>query len=312
MARLLPTALVILLLAATAGAFALTEKAKIELSPIYGTRVDGVFSPDSVTGLKVANIRFRVRPRERIDVWIVDGHGHKVDQLLSSRSVRPHQLVIAAWDAFTPSGVVVPDGVYRPVVKLIRTHRTIELPSNIRLDTEPPAITVKKPQYPILSPDRDGHHDVFRIPYRIDEPARAILLLRGKRVLLTHGEKQTGVLVWNGHRPKPHESEALPPGRYVLEIAARDLAGNQSKGYPFAIAQIRYVTLARTRVVVKPGGKFALRVSTDAPSVQWRLHGRSGTQRRGTLHFRAPKSVGVYKLYVTVHNHTAVCAVVVA
>jgi hypothetical protein len=72
------------------------------------------------------------------------------------------------------------------------------------------------------------------------------------------------------------------------------------------------VTLARPRVVVRPGGRFALRVSTDAPRVEWRLHGRSGVLPRGTLHLRAPKSPGVYHLYVTVRNHTATCAVVVA
>ena len=39
---------------------------------------------------------------------------------------------------------------------------------------------------------------------------------------------------------------------YVLTIAAHDRAGNVSKPYPFAIAHIRYVVLARTRVVVRP------------------------------------------------------------
>ena len=94
--------------------------------------------------------------------------------------------------------------------------------------------------------------------------------------------------------------------------AAQDAAGNVSKPLPFAIAQVRYVVLARSRVVVRPGGKFALRVSTDAPTVQWRLNGGSGVKRRGTLHFRAPRKRGVYHLYVTVANHSAKCAVVVA
>jgi hypothetical protein len=70
--------------------------------------------------------------------------------------------------------------------------------------------------------------------------------------------------------------------------------------------------LARTRVVVRPGGRFALRVSTDAPRVSWRLNGRSGVQRSGTLHFRAPKTAGVYRLYVLAAGHAAKCTVVVA
>jgi hypothetical protein len=183
------------------------------------------------------------------------------------------------------------------------------LPSKIQLETKPPTITVKHPQYPIISPDGDGHADVFRIPYHLSAPGHAILLLRGVQIEFTRCCKQTGELVFAG---RDKDNKKLPPGRYVLDVAAQDVAGNRSKSYPFAIAQIRFVVLARDRVVVRPGGKFALRVSTDAPTVHWALHGRTGTQPRGTLHFRAPKSAGVYKLYVSVGSHAAVCSVVVA
>jgi hypothetical protein len=306
----LSTAFVIVLLAATAGAFALTERAKLELSPIYGTQENQVFSPDSkVQRHARADIHFRVRRTERIDVWIDDADGNKVVDLIAHRTVHARNRVRVLWDGFTPSGIDVPDGVYHPVVKLARSHRTIVIPSDIRLDTNPPRIAAHPAtKYPILSPDGDGRGDVVRIPYRIDERAQAILLLRGKQIQLTRSRQPAGVLTWNGKvagRP-------LPPGRYVLGIAARDVAGNRAKGAPFAIAQIRYVALARPRVVVRPGGKFAIRVSTDAPTVEWRLHGRSGVLPRGTLHLQAPKSAGVYRLYVTVRNHTAVCAVVVA
>jgi hypothetical protein len=110
----------------------------------------------------------------------------------------------------------------------------------------------------------------------------------------------------------PGSSKSLPPGRYVLAVAARDRAGNQSTGVRVAIGQVRYLTLARTRVVVRPGGRFALRVSTDAPQVEWLLHGRHGSLPRGTLHLRAPRSAGVYRLYLSVGSHSAVWSVVVA
>jgi hypothetical protein len=312
LSRVLPTAVVLVLLAATAAAFSLTERAKLELSPIYGTQPDQVFSPASkVARTRLARIHFRVRKAERIDVWIEDADGAKVADLLVDRSVRPRQEVTLVWDAFTAAGTLVPDGTYRPVVKLTRSHRTIVLPSDIVLDTKPPRITVSTPtKYPIVSPDGDGHADSFRVRYQVSEPAHAILLLRGKLVVYTRGQKTTGELTWNGK--KPGSSRPLPPGRYVLGAAARDRAGNQSAGKAFAIAQIRYVTLARARVVVRPRGRFALRVSTDAPRVEWRLHGRSGTLPRGTLHLRAPKRPGVYRLYVTAATHTAACVVVVA
>src|SRR5262249_52794715 len=193
-----------------------------------------------------------------------------------------------------------------------RSHRTIVLPNPIRLDTVPPVVTVRHPQYPIVSPDGDGHADDFRIQYRLSEPAQVILAVRGRRVLLTRSQKTTGTIVWNGKvRNSQGERVRARPGRYLLAISARDRAGNVSRGRPFAIAQVRYVALGRKRVVVRPGGRFALRVSTDAPSVRWRLHGRSGIQRAGTLKFRAPKRAGVYRLYVTAAGHSAVATVVV-
>ena len=309
MPRVVSTAIVLALLAATAGAFALTESAKLERSPIYGTRViNPVFSPAG-TSKPTTTVLFRVRPRERIDVWIVDTRGRKVTQLLTNRTVAPHARVVVVWDGLDPDGIVAPDGVYRPVVKLLRSHRTITLPSDLVLDTKAPTIHVRKPQFPIISPDGDGHNDVFRFAYTVDEPAHGILLMRGVQVVRTLRQKLSGVMTWNGFYPGT--SRPLPKGRYVLGVEAEDTAGNRSPIVRFAIAQIRYVTLARDRVVVRPGGRFAIRVSTDAPTVEWRLNGRSGTAPRGTLRLRAPRKTGVYRLYVTVGNHSDTAAVVV-
>jgi hypothetical protein len=308
--RVLPTAIVLALLAATAGAFVVTEGAKLEKSPIAGTKVPyRVFSPNGKVRTS-ATIEFRLRKAERLEAWIEDSNGRRVADLQPPRSFARGARLSLVWDGFTPSGIAEPDGVYTPVVKLLRSHRTIVLPNPIRIDTKPPVITVRHPLYPLLSPDGDHRRDTFGIHYRINEPAQAILSVRGTRVAITHSRKQTGELRWNGklHRPP----RPVLPGRYLLTVAARDLAGNQSKPFPFAIAQVRYLTLARDRVVVRPGGRFALRVSTDYPSVDWKLRGRSGTQRTGTLHFRAPRSIGVFRLYIAAGKHSAKCTVVVA
>jgi len=307
--RVVSTAIVLALLAASAGAFALTERAKLERSPIYGTRiVNPVFSP-AAKAKPTTTIQFRVRPSERVDAWIVDREGRKVSDLISNRSVRPHQRLALVWDGVDPQGIQAPDGVYRPVVKLLRSHRTITLPSDITIDTTPPVIHVRRPQFPIISPDGDGHADVFRTPYTLNEPAHAILLMRGVQVGFTKSRKLSGTLTWNGF--SPGTNRPLPRGRYVLGVEAQDTAGNRSPLLRFAIAQIRYVTLARDRVTARAGGRFAIRVSTDSPTVEWRLNGRSGTLPRGTLHLRAPRKRGVYRLYVTVGNHSDTAAVVV-
>jgi hypothetical protein len=308
-ARVLSTAVVLALLTATALAFVITESAKLEKSPIMGTNVTPLFSPSGV-GPKTADVIFRLRTKERIEAWVQDSKGNRVRLLQAPRTFKRGTQLDLVWDGFTDSGIVVPDGVYMPVVKLLRSHRTIVLPSEIRLDTKPPVIAVRHPQYPIISPDGDGRHDTFTVPYRSTEHGNAILFVRGTQVEFTKCCKQVGELHWNGRLGIP--PRPVRPGRYLLTVAARDEAGNESKPYPFAIAQVRYITLARDRVVVRPGGKFFLRVSADTPTVHWTLHGRSGTQRTGTLRFTAPKSAGVYRLYVTAGTHAAKCTVVVA
>jgi len=305
-ARVSSTAIVLALLAATAVAFAITEGAKLERSPIAGTDVTPLFSPLGKT-TTVAHIRFRLRTAERIEVWI-ERKGTRVETLLPPRSYRRGARIDLVWNGISSSGLTEPDGVYDPVVKLDRSHRTIVLPSPIRLDTVPPTIHVPQRQYPILSPDGDGHRDTYRVHYTVEEPAHAILSVQGVQVEFTRGQKLAGELVWNG---KLH-GRPVAPGRYPLYVSAQDRAGNRSKpGLPFGIAQVRYVVLARSRVVVRPGGRFAIRVSTDAPTVHWVLHGRHGDLPRGTLHLRAPKTVGVYRLYVSAAGHAAKCTVVV-
>ena len=322
MARALSVALVLALLAATAVAFAITEGAKLQRSPISRTSVTKVFSPDAVIvrsggaeyGTKVATVSFRLRSAEKLDVWIENGHGDRVRTLFSGRSfARGHQ-VVAVWDGFTDDGTTAPDGTYQPVVKLDRSHRTILLPNPISLDTVAPKVAVPKSEHRVISPDGDGHADTFTVHYRLDEPARGILRVlpadaaHAEQVEVTRFQRLTGTLVWNGK----FKGSPARPGNYVLYAAAQDTAGNLAKGTPFAIVQVRYIALGRTRVVAKPGARFALRVSTDAPTVDWQLHGRSGAAPRGTLHLRAPKSPGVYHLYVTAAGHAAQCTVVVA
>ena len=195
-----------------------------------------------------------------------------------------------------------------PVVHLGRTHRTITLPNEIRLDTHPPAITVPHRVYTHISPDGDGHRDTFRVPYSLDGPAHAILIAGGRRVEVTRSQRLHGELVWNGK----FGGKPARPGNYTLLASARDAAGNVAKPYPFAIVTVRYVELGRTRVLARPGTHFAIRVLTDAPVVSWRLNGGHGESRLHTLRLRAPAKRGVYRLYVEAAGHAARALVVVA
>ena len=311
-ARVLSIAAVLGLLAATAVAFAVTERAKLTLSPIAGTLVTKEFSPNAVeAAYRTASIRFRLRKREKLTVWIEDSHGRHIDTLLSPRTLRSGSKLDLVWGGFATNGVIVPDGVYRPVVKLETSHLTTTLPNPILIDTVAPQITVPHPLHPILSPDGDGHGDLFRVHYRMNGRAHGLLYVRaGARdvvVEFTLRQKPAGELQWNGKV----KGTALKPGRYLLLAGAQDAAGNRPQPTPFAVATIRYISLGQKRITVRPGKTFALLTSTDAPTVQWRFKGTGGTEKSGTLHFRAPKKPGTYTLYVSVGSHAARCTVVV-
>jgi hypothetical protein len=135
-----------------------------------------------------------------------------------------------------------------------------------------------------------------------------VLLVNDRRVVVTRRLVRSGTFTWNGRL----NGRSVPRGIYVLDASAQDVAGNRAKPYPFAVVQVRYVALGRKRIIARPGGRIVVRVSTDSPTVRWRLAGRTGTARRGTLELRAPMRRGVFRLYVSANGHAAKAAVVVA
>jgi hypothetical protein len=302
-ARVLSTAFCVALLAATAGAFALTQGAKVELIPIYDTHVDPVFSPNCKCATDVAKIDFRLRQSEQVALWI-ERDGRRVATIVGGRAF-PRGSVKLAFTGVSDAGITLPDGTYNPVVQIGR--RIIRLPNRIRLDTKPPVVHVRHRIYAHISPDNDGHNDVFRVHYSVSKPAHGILFVDHRQVEFTRFEPRQGTLQWDGkfgNRP-------ARPGNHVLEISAQDLAGNRTKPFPFAVVAIRYVQLGRTQVLVKPGARFAVLVLADARAVDWFFNGSRGVAHPGTLHLTAPSVPGVYRLYVQAAGHAAKALVVV-
>jgi len=302
--RLPSTAFCVALLAATAAAFALTQGPKTEPVPIYAAHADAVFSPDCNCGTSVARIDFRLRTHDRLTVWM-ERDGKRVRTLVPGRTYAPG-FVALQFDGVDDRGLTLPEGSYRPVVRLAHEHRTIELPSATVLDTTPVDVHVRHRVYTHISPDGDGRNDVFRIPYSVSRPAHGILIVDRRRVAFTP-LRLHGTLAWNGRIG----GRLVRPGNHVLEISAQDRAGNRTAPFPFAVVTVRYVSVGRSRVLVRPRGRFAILVLADAPRVEWRLHGGHGTAPPGTLRLRAPARAGVYRLYVSEGAHAARVLVVV-
>ncbi len=305
MARIASTVLVVALLAATAAAFALTQGLKLQKSPIFGTRVQPVFSPVCECDRETARIAFKLRKSSRLDVAIVDG-GEVVRTIERGRSY-PKGPVAIEWDGRDDAGRIMPEAEYRPRVHVHRGRHTITLPSPIRIDVTPPVLQDVSVTPRVVSPDGDSRADKVTVRYRLSEPGRGLLFVNGKRRALTRFPRTEETIVWNGRvRGRP-----VRAGVYSLQLAAFDPAGNRTGRTSAIPVVVRYVALSRTRIPVGAGAPFAVRVSSDAQRVRWTLGGRSGFSQPGTLRLRAPLQKGRFTLTVSANGHTARAAVFV-
>jgi FlgD Ig-like domain len=290
LARLLPTIVVVALLAGTAAAFAVTEGLKLEKSPILDTRVDKLFSPR----VGEARIAFRLRKADRVAVAIEDSDGKIVRTLLHRRFNAG--FLNTAWNGRDEAGRVVPDGTYKPRVHLADQHRTIVLPNPIRLDSVDPRVTslVVSPRF--FSPDGDYRRDYLTIRYRLSEPARALLFVdRRFRTKVKFFRKQFG-FTWNP------SSLHLRPGAHQVTVAAQDRAGNQAAPSAPALVRVRYLELGRHVIRARAGQRFGVRVLTDAGNLRWRIGPRVGRVRGKRLVLLAGEP-GRYTLVVFGRGH---------
>jgi len=295
--KLAPTLIVAGLLAATATAFAVTERLKLEDSPVLGTRITALFSPKHGD----ARIRFQLRREGNIELDVVDDQGTVVRHSLGSGvfGAAVHQF---AWDGRNDAGQIVPDGLYHVQLQLKDEDRTIEFPSTVRADSTPPTIEQVKIGHRLFSPDGDKRGDQVNVHYTFNEPAFAILYVDGKKVARSYRKKPIGTIQWYGRGKRP--------GDYRLALAATDLAGNTAPSTREFTVRLRYVDLLRH--TFKPRGRILrVRVSTDAKTVSWRLGRTRGNARPPLIRLPVPSKPGHYTLTVRANGHRARATVVV-
>jgi hypothetical protein len=204
------TAVVLLLLVGTAVAFAETERLKLEPTPIEESFVQPAFSPACKCETSAAEIRIRLHRADMVTARIVDDSGLTVRTLVDDKRL-PRGRTVLRWDGREDGGEPAPNGRYRVEVQLDKAGRTFELPQLIGLDTVPPTIRL------VSYTDSVQPRQRVRIVYRVSESAHAVLFANGKRVAgPTYTKLRAAKLQWRPRRP----------GRYRLELAALDLAGN--------------------------------------------------------------------------------------
>lgn len=298
--------LVVVLLAATAAAFALTQGLKREKSPIFGTDVDKVFSPVCECKTRTATIAFKLRKPDRLDIAIVDGANNVVRTIVREREYDQGALEVE-WNGRGDDGQVLPEGDYLPRVHLDRARRTIRLPNPIRLDVTPPRIELVGVAPRVFSPDGDRRADGVTFRYRLSEPGRGMLFVNGKRRVLQLFHREEDTLAWYGKL----RGRSLRAGTYEAQLGAFDRAGNRADRTAPVELTIRYVELGRDRVTVGAGEFFTIPVSSDARRVRWSLGGRNGVVPPGVLRLRAPLQKGRFTLTVSANGRASRIAVFV-
>lgn len=201
MPRLLPTVLVVALLAGTAAAFAVTEELKLKPAPIAGTQLlNKAISPVCGCPTRLTSIRFRLVRKGVLDVAIVRS-GRVVRSLVAGelfgRGPKHFE-----WNGKDDRGRVAPDGNYRP--RVVVGGRTILLPNPIHVDTVRPRARAQLV----------GLHE---IRYRVSEPAHPWVYANGRRIVKGRWQRLQGTLL------VPRAA-----ARSVLTLVAVDLAGNRS------------------------------------------------------------------------------------
>jgi hypothetical protein len=171
-----------------------TQHLKLEPSPISQTHVDKVFSPVCECESQAAKIEFALRRADHLRIGIrIDGR-----------------------DA---AGALVPDGIYFPVVHMLRAQRTIDLPNPIRVDTQAPSIQVTGLR---------SNGSKLTVSYKASEPAHAILIVDGRRAVRTYYSLRRSHFTWFGRV----NGRPVPARHHRLVLLAEDLAGNRSAPTP--------------------------------------------------------------------------------
>ncbi|MDX6409222.1 MAG: hypothetical protein QOE13_2293 [Gaiellaceae bacterium] len=212
---------------ATATAFAVTQRLKLEPSPISRTRVSDVFSPVCRCASKTANIEFSLRRPDDLRIAVRTGSG---EVTVAERSYAAGD-VHARWDGRDASGELVPDGVYYPVVQLKRAGRTIDLPNPIRVDTIKPSIKFTSLRPRLFRPGTEK----LKVTYTVSEHAHALLFVDGRRRVFTNSTRLRGRLQWYGRIG----GRIISLGRHKLQLVAEDLGGNRSAPTAAVVVRVR-------------------------------------------------------------------------
>jgi hypothetical protein len=300
------TALALVLLAATAVAFGVTERLKLQRSPVTAPRLDRLLSPTCGCERGVAKLRVTLRKADRLDASIVDSAGEPVRNLVTDAE-QAKGVARLEWDGRDDRGDPVRDGRYRLRIHLDRAERTITIPTPIRVDGSPPAVELIATRPAKLSPDGDGRGDRVLFTYRANETAYALVVVRGiDAVRGKYFPAGRGRVSWRGRL----NGRVAKPGSYEAAVVAVDRAGNRSRPTRSVRIPLRYVELVDVPRALRAGQTLEFTVDADAKEVFLTftyLRGKgfvfpARAVAPGRVRVRAPRNRGRYDVIAAVSD----------
>ena len=293
-AKLPQTLIVLALLVATAAAFAVTERLKLERSPITGTRVDRLFSPVCECARDAAVISFVLRQRSQVTVDVLDSDGDAVRILVRERD-EARGRVSYTWDGRDEAGRIVPEG---GIDRACESRSTGGRSSSRTRSgsTRRRRVSGSWTSFPACS-RRTTTAATTGSPRRTRwtrSPGRCCSWTAAPPAWAIRSPQ------WASHWFGQVNGRPVRPGTYELRLRSFDRAGNRSRRTRAVPVHVRYVELARDRIEVVAGRRFGVRVQTDAASYRWLFAGERGVGREPLLVLTAPDAPGTYAVYVSV------------
>jgi flagellar hook assembly protein FlgD len=282
------------------------------VAPVGLAQRDG--SPPVISGLTVVPAAFNPTLGQAATIsataskpvaWsvaITDGAGSTITTLTGSGPT-----FTATWNARDAAGQALPDGAYRLVATAIDAwgNPPVTAAATLGLSGTPPVLSLTGTRsLPMLvSPNGDGLNDTARLTFVVSKPATIVTSVRDAaggtlRTLTLQANAGPGVVTWDGLGAA---GTPVPDGQYVLEVTARDAAGNVGAGVTVPVV----IATARSRVAavpawISPSGRGAdPRVSTltfalTRPArVTWQVTTAAGVPVR-TWFVDAPLAAGVH------------------
>ena len=260
----------------------------------------------------LAGVQLRARPSPRstsgcgsathLTVWM-ERDGKRVRTLVPGRSY-PRGPVTLAFDGLSDGGLTLPDGVYRPVVRLGARAPDDRAAEHDRRSTRRRRWCASATAiYTHISPDGDGRNDVFRIRVPAERARRtAILLVDGRQDVLHALPARSG-------RARPGTGRST-----AASLGPATTCSRSPRRTPPATARSRSRSRSSRSATSRSAGPRARparrRASRSSCSPTRRRStgastGAAASARPGTLRLRAPRKRGVYRLYVTAAGHAA-------